>query len=105
MNTNMRDFNRHPYGQGPPISMAVSGVGGFASSNTPTPCRRIRDPTHGDTKNSRNLTFGRDPEGELAEDINPVSARILGGRRIIFIFITDIITVAINIYIHSPLLL
>jgi hypothetical protein len=85
--------------------MTVSGVGGFASSNTPTPCRRIRDPTHIDTRNLQNLTSGRDSEGELAEGIDLVSTRTLGGRSIIFIIITDIITVAINIYIHFPLLL
>jgi hypothetical protein len=85
--------------------MTVLGVGGVVSSNTPTPCRRIRDPTQRDTKNLRNLTSGRDPEGELGDGIDPASTRILGGRRIIFIIITIIITAAINIYIHSPFLL
>jgi hypothetical protein len=83
--------------------MPVSAVGGSALSNTSTQCRRIWDPTHKDTRNLQNLTFGRDPEGELAEGINPTSTRTLGGRSIIFV----IITVAINIYIyiHSSFLL
>jgi hypothetical protein len=78
----------------------VSGVGGFASSNNSNPCRRIEDPTQRDTRNLQNLTSERDLEAELAEGIDPASTRILGGRSIIFI----IITVAINIYIHSPFL-
>jgi hypothetical protein len=103
---NTRDFNRHPYRQSPPVSMTVSGVGGFTSSNTPTPCRRMGDPTHRDTRNLRNLTSGRDPEGKLAEGIDPASIRILGGRSIIIIvIITVTVTITINIYIHSPLLL
>jgi hypothetical protein len=84
--------------------MIVSGVGGFASSNTPTPCRRMGDPTHRDTRNLRNLTSGRDPKRKLAEGIDPASIRILGGRSIIIIVIITV-TITINIYIHSPLLL
>jgi hypothetical protein len=84
--------------------MPISGVGGLTSSNTSTPCRRILDPTHRDTKNSQNLTSRRDPEGELAEGIDSASTRILGGRSIIFIIITTIIIVVINIYIHSTTL-
>jgi hypothetical protein len=57
-----------------------------------------RENQHADTKNSRNLASGKDPERELAKGINPASTRILGGRSII-------ITVFINIYIHSPFLL
>jgi hypothetical protein len=101
MRASNKDFNRQAYGQSPPISPPVSGVGGFASSNTPTLRRRKRDPTHRDTKNSQNLAFGRDLEGELIAGIDPASTRILGGRSITII----IIAVFINIYIHSHFLL
>jgi hypothetical protein len=70
-------------------------------SNNPTLCRWKGAPTHRDTINSRNLASGKDPEGELAKGIDPTSTRILQGRSIIII----IITVFMNIYIHSPFLL
>jgi hypothetical protein len=35
------------------------------------PCRRKRDPTQRNTRSRKNLTFGRDLEGELADGIDP----------------------------------
>jgi hypothetical protein len=69
--TSARKFNEQRYGQGPPLLVPVSNVSRFSSSNTLTPYRRKQDPTHRNTRSHENLTFGRNPEGELAEGIDP----------------------------------
>jgi hypothetical protein len=95
-------------------SLATVGTGRTSSYLTPVPCGTesassntfttqwwIWDPTFRATINHRNLTSGRDLEGEIAEDFILAATRIIGIQGIISFIINLYISITISISISS----